>query len=65
MKTAHKIVILTIALSLGLSLLGCAVVFWLEGDYGRSPSAIGLGATGWLLVSVLVERFVPTTDAPE
>lgn len=65
MKTAHKILLLTITLSVGLSLLGCSVVLWLEGGYGRCPAAVAFGASGWLFASILVGHFIPTTDVAD
>jgi len=64
MKTAYKIIMLTIAISTGSSLLGYSVVFWLEGGYGLAPAAVAFGASGWLLVSIFVGLFIPTIDTP-
>lgn len=57
--------LLTITLSVGLSLLGGSVVLWLEGGYGRSPAGVAFGASGWLLASILVGRFIPTIDVAD
>lgn len=63
MKMAHKILAITIALSVGVSLFICSVVHWLDGGYGRAPSGIAFGAAGWILVSLLVGYFPVSGEA--
>lgn len=65
MMTVRKVALMTVYFSCGVSLLGCAIVYWLEGEYGRSPAAVALGAAGWMLAGLQACRSKLYADTPD
>lgn len=54
MSNSTKLILQWASIVIGVGLLLVSVTAWFDGGAGRLPSAIAMGACGWLLVPVVL-----------